>query len=107
MDAMRWSDTGLRRVHVASKNFDSYTRADERSKQNVYKKNQTAIQLYLLLHVEKYIIQVALLSFLQLQPPKKTKPSPSQVVNAMLLQSLLLMMISITTSKNVRMAVCP
>lgn len=50
------------------------------------KKIQTAIQSYLSLHVEKYIIQVALLSFLQLQPPKK-QAKPSQVVNAMLQQS--------------------
>lgn len=56
------------------------------------------------LHVEKYRYSSSSL-FLQLQPPKN-KAKPSQFVNAMLLQSLLLKMISITTSKNVRMAVC-
>lgn len=83
MDAMRWSETGLRRV--ASKNVNySYTRADESSRQNVYmKKKNIRLQsspTYLTFRCTlRNTGTVALLSFLQLQPPKnKAKPKSSR-----------------------------
>lgn len=79
MDAMKMERDGAEKSSKQEFQFLLYTRAGESSRQNVYKKtNQTAIQPYLSLHVEKYIIQIALLSFLQLQPPR-TKPSQAQV----------------------------